>query len=196
MEYFNSDSIRRKVAGLPDWKRIAFMAACCERMLPNYETFSRETGFGRTDVLRQALDAIWLWAESDTLLKNLPDLIAEADKVAPDTEGSRSSYTSAALDAANSIAITLEAISEATDDRLVEVASLARDTVDLFVQQNGNLDTSSADFEERITSSPLMQTELTAQNQSLQALNDDQGERRVVAKLIRSEFSQRNLPDR
>lgn len=195
MEHFDTDAIRRKVAGLPDWKRVAFMGACCERMLPNYGTFSRQTGFGSADALRRALDVAWTWIESDTAPENLPELIAHVDLAAPDSEGHRSIYASAALNAVNGIAMTLEALRNATDSCVVGVASLARDTVDLFVQFRDDLDPSAPDFEEKIARSALMQAELTAQSRSLSALDDEQADRSALAKTIRAEFSQRSLPD-
>ena len=194
MERFDPDSIRRKAAHLSDWQRVAFMAACCERMLPNYETFHLQTGFGNPGVLRRGLDAVWAWIESDAPLEDATELISQVDLLAPSTEEFKSAYTSAALDAANSIAITLEAVGSASEDGVVEVASLARDTVDLFVQQRDDLDSSGADFENRINQSPLMQSELTAQRETMKELGENPGERRFVAKTIRLRFSRRSLP--
>lgn len=194
MERFDPDSIRRKAAHLSSWQRVGFMAACCERMLPNYETFHLQTGFGNPDVLRRGLDAVWAWMESDAPLEDAAELISQVDLQAPNTEKFKSAYTSAALDAANSIAITLEAVNGVSEDGLMEVASLARDTVDLFVQQHDDLDPSDPDLENRIMSSPLMQAELTAQRQTLEELGENLDDRRFVAKAIRSRFSQQSLP--
>lgn len=194
MERFDPDSIRRKAAHLSGWQRVAFMAACCERMLPNYETFHLQTGFGNPGVLRRGLDAVWAWVESDAPLEDTAELISQVDLQAPNTEEFKSAYTSAALDAANSIAITLEAVGGASEDGVVEVASLARDTVDLFIQQHDGLSPSDPGFEDRIMESSLMQTELTAQNQSLKELSESMNERSLVAKVVKYSFSNRSLP--
>jgi uncharacterized protein YjaG (DUF416 family) len=194
MERFDLDSVRQKAAHLSGWQRVAFMAACCERMLPNYETFHLQTGFGNPGVLRRGLDAVWAWIESDTPLEDAAELISQVDQQAPNTEEFKSAYTSAALDAANSIAITLEAVGSASEDGVAEVASLARDTVDLFVQQHDGLNPSDPDFENRIVGSSLMQAELAAQNQALKELGESTNERNLVAKLIKCSFSNRSLP--
>jgi uncharacterized protein YjaG (DUF416 family) len=194
MERFDPDSIRQKAAHLSGWQRVAFMAACCERMLPNYETFHMQTGFGNPGVLRRELDAVWAWIESDAPLKDAAELISQVDLQTPNTEEFKSAYTSAALDAANSIAITLEAMNGVSEDGVAEVASLARDSVDLFVQQHDDLDPSDLNFEHRIMSSPLMQAELAAQTQSLKELAENPNARSLVARTVKYSFSMRSLP--
>lgn len=185
---------RKLGANLPHWKRIAFMAACCERMLPNYETFNRQTGCGDPKVLRRALNAAWAWVETGSLSTNLRELIADADGQAPSKDAFGFTYTSAALDAANGIAETLESISDRSEHRVFAVASLARDTVDLFVQQHEKLCPSDPGFEDRIRASALMQAELRAQEHSFQALDLLHEENRSSARRELSRFFGRSLP--
>ncbi|WP_454828404.1 DUF416 family protein [Pseudoxanthomonas wuyuanensis] len=189
MDYLDPSKLRCLLRSLPGWKRVVFMAECCERMLPNYREFSLETGVGDIERLREALSAVWNWIETDKLPTNISELIAECDQQAPDTSEFSSVYTSAALDAANSIAVTLEALSEATEERAIEVASLARDTVDLFVQQRSDLDPNSPELERQILEHPLMQNELQSQRQCLEKLQDQTKERRLLAAAMRSKFS-------
>ena len=165
------------------------MVFCCERMLPNFKRFIIETGFGDAAVLRRALDAIWMWIENGTPPVALKELKAACEQQAPNTENFSSPYTSAALDAANSVAIALDAIEDDDAEHVVEVASLARDTVDLYVQEQLNLDPSEAEFENKILSSPLMQRELTHQYASLERLADLGGERGVASQKLRQDWS-------
>jgi uncharacterized protein len=88
----------------------------------------------------------------------------------PNTEQFRSPYTSAALDAANAIAAVLYGLERPEEARPVEVASLARDTVDLFVQNLMSLDPNVTGFEEAILEHSLMQRELRRQREDLDAL--------------------------
>lgn len=194
MESFDPSKLRKMLHSLPDWKRVGFMAACCERMLPNYRSFSSETGYGDTNRLSQALAEVWRWVETNQLPSDVNNLVRECEQQAPDTEEFTSIYTSAALDAANSIAATLEALSGAAEDRAIEVASLARDTVDLFVQQWNDLDPNSPDLEKQIIEAPLMQAELQRQRECLEQLKDQVGERRLIMAEIRARFSDRSLP--
>jgi len=194
MEHFDPRKIRNVLRLLSPWKRVAFMASCCERMLPNYLTFSSETGYGDVTRLNRGLAEVWRWVETNQAPTNVDALVQACEQQNPDTAEFSSIYTSAALDAANSIAATLEALGEATEDRAIEVASFARDTVDLFVQQWNDLDPNDSEIERRIVESPLMQSELKMQRHCLDRLLDDSVNRRLIVAEVRSKFSDRSLP--
>lgn len=194
MEHFDPRKMRNVLRTLPPWKRVAFMGSCCERMLPNYLTFSSETGYGDVTQLNRGLAEVWRWVETNQAPNDVDALVQACEQQGPDTAEFRSIYTSAALDAANSIATTLEALGEATEDRAIEVASLARDTIDLFVQQWNDLDPNDSEIERRIVESPLMQSELKMQRQCLERLSDDSVNRKLIVAEVRSKFSYRSLP--
>lgn len=170
------DEVETGLERLTGWRRTAFMACCCERMLPNYLKFQTECGFGDPSMLRTGLDAAWRSVGAQTTPKDLHAMIAACDQQAPDTSEFESIYTSAALDAASAIAVTLEAILEPTMDQVREVASLARDTADLLVQATRSLDMRDASFELTILASDLMQAEIQAQLHSIEWLLRDGGE--------------------
>lgn len=195
MEHFDNEKLRQEIGALSHWKRVTFMAACCERMLPNYRSFTMETGHGDPNLLSEALAEVWHWIETDQLPNSVISLVELCEQQAPDTIKFSSIYTSAALDAANSIATTLEALADASEDQALEVASLARDTVDLFVQQQYDLDPSSQDFEEQIVQHSLMQAELLAQRQSLEYLKSHAEEHQIIISGIMEMLSGRSLPD-
>lgn len=157
---------------LPPWKRIAFMAHCCQRTLGEFERFHKETLFGDPAILRGALNAIWAWVKDGTPVGSLEEVLLECEKQAPDTERFTSPYTSAALDAVNSIITTLEATRNPDDAKVSEVASLARDTVDLFVQFALDEEPTHPRYERLITEHVLMQRELRVQSDVLQRLRD------------------------
>jgi len=46
-------------------QQLTFGAACCERMLPNYEIFVREVGWRDAGPLRNALAAAWAACDSE-----------------------------------------------------------------------------------------------------------------------------------
>jgi uncharacterized protein YjaG (DUF416 family) len=167
MEMFEKDKVARCLANVPSWKRLAFMALVCERMIPNFERFSAETAFGDPRVLRHALDAAWTFIRTATVENNLEELKLACEKQAPDTEQFGSVFTSSALDAANAISTLLDAISDDTVELAVDVAELARDTVDMFVQRTEAPDPASVSLEHAILAHPLMQRELAHQRQDL-----------------------------
>jgi uncharacterized protein YjaG (DUF416 family) len=170
MEAFDEEALRRCLQRLAVWQRLAFLALIDTRMLSNYERFSTETGFGDVSVLRTAIDAAWTIVESGKLPNDLIALREACDRQAPNTEEFRSPYTSAALDAANAAAITLAALENPDESLVVEVASLSRDSVDIFVQSDINLDPNTSGFEEAILRHHLMQRELRNQREDLEAL--------------------------
>ncbi len=186
MEVYDEEKLGESLQRLPAWKRIAFMAQVGERLLPNYERFSRETGFGDVSLLRSALDAAWTWIESGKLPDGLKILRGACERQAPHTEKFRSPYTSAALDAANVAAAVLDALGRPNEAQPVEVASLARDTVDLFVQELMNLDPNAPGFEEAILRHDLMQRELRRQREDLEALNKSSDERQTAGRELRA----------
>src|SRR5262245_38473482 len=122
MEVFNEERLEALLQRLPAWKRIVFMAQVATRMLPNYERFSGETGFGDVSVLKRALDAAWFWMESGKAPCDLTALLDACEKQAPDTEDFGSPYTSAALDAANAAAYILDAIERPDEAQSTVVA--------------------------------------------------------------------------
>jgi uncharacterized protein YjaG (DUF416 family) len=189
METFDEGRLGRSLRKLPPWKRIAFMAQIGERMLPNFQRFSAETGFGDVSVLRNALDTAWAWIESGRLLSNLAELREACEQQAPDTELFSSPYTSAALDAANVAALLLDALEQPDEAQPVDVASLARDTVDLFVQERMNLDPNAPGFEETILRHHLMQSELRHQREDLEALTRWSEDRESLGRELRAKFA-------
>lgn len=192
MEVFDEDKLERQLQKLAAWKRVAFMAQIGVRMLPNYERFSVETGFGDVSVLKRAFDTAWSWVESEELPHDLAALREACERQAPNTEQFDSPYTSAALDAANAAAAILDAIAHPGESRSSEVASLARDTVDLYVQELLNLDPDAADFEEKISRHDLMQRELRRQREDLEALMKWTGPRSTASRELRARSEARS----
>jgi len=175
--------------GMPCWKRVAFMAYCCERMLPNYRSFQVDTGYGDVAPMRNALDAVWKWIEDGRAVPDLAVLASACEQQSPDTAEFLSIYTSAALDAATATAATLEALADATAKSVIDVASLARDTIDLFVQETEGLDPNDANLERRIIEHRLMQSELRTQKESLALLRNLQEDREKVGVDLRARWS-------
>jgi len=56
--------ICRHLGDVPTWKRVAFMAACCEPMLLNYRLYQEASGYGSVQLLRKGLDLVWRAAET------------------------------------------------------------------------------------------------------------------------------------
>ncbi|MBD2410323.1 hypothetical protein FACHB389_01730 [Nostoc calcicola FACHB-389] len=62
LKYGEFDILEQELESLPPMHRVAFAAACCERLFPNYGIFLREIkeqGWNEKDPIREALDEIW-----------------------------------------------------------------------------------------------------------------------------------------
>lgn len=164
---FDEPELERQLSELTEDGLLAFGLLCCERMIPNYFMFSQKNGWGNPIILRKALDFGW-----DRLLGELPstsssNLKEQCEENAPDTEDFESSLVSPALDAAVSIATLLELLEDRSPKHALEIACLARDTVDMYIQELENLSPGGQDLEEQIRSHKLMQTELRNQHDDL-----------------------------
>jgi uncharacterized protein len=171
---FDPDRLKRALEALPPRHRVAFAAACCERLLPNYAAFARIARWGDPRVLREALDFIWgEIGKPRSDRRNVRQMIARCEELVPDTESFSADYTSAAVDASTAILETLDALLDASPQRVVDVASVCRDTVDMFVHERDDLDfNTDPDFEAKIAGDPLMVTELARQAAVLRQLQE------------------------
>jgi uncharacterized protein YjaG (DUF416 family) len=73
---FDEKALLAQLRRLPNQLCVAFAAACAERQLPNYASFSKVTGTGNPNLLAKALIRIWQDIEGNSatrveLLKKL-----------------------------------------------------------------------------------------------------------------------------
>src|SRR4051812_1651804 len=62
LKYGEFDILERELEALPPMHRVAFAAACCERLYPHYDIFLRtirEDDWNGEDLFRVGLDEIW-----------------------------------------------------------------------------------------------------------------------------------------
>jgi uncharacterized protein YjaG (DUF416 family) len=155
-----------KDLGFP--RSVAFAASCCERMLPNYIAFKRQERWGDASPLQEALDLIWSCLTANrTSRSQVRRLLKAIDKVTPDTEDFETILVSSALDACTGLSRTLSCILRPDLEKVVEVATFARDTVDMYVQELEEIEPNAADLEARVLRHPLLQRELRKQQHDL-----------------------------
>lgn len=168
---FDPELLAEELEGLSKERRVAFCVACCQRMLQNYEKFSRMENWGRRHVLTTALEEVWSFLEGNPLAKErIDELARECEGAAPDTEEFSSLYTSSALDAASALVETLRCCEDGDPRHGVIVGGAARDSVDMYVQMRDQLDPGAVTLEETILRDPLMQRELEKQRADLATL--------------------------
>ncbi|WP_437631744.1 DUF416 family protein [Sorangium sp. So ce854] len=184
MDAFDGGALERSLAPLPREALIAFGLGCCERLYPNYLAFKRETGWGEPDVLRNGLDLAWGVLEGFGPSHDSVNFARqEAQRAEPETEDFDTILVSPALDAAAAVCLVLKFIEEGGVEKIVEIASLCTDTVDMFVQAQDGLDPNDPKLEERILIHRLMQRELERQHDDVLALRSFSGRPTEVARL-------------
>jgi uncharacterized protein YjaG (DUF416 family) len=187
---FDPDLLEYELRRLPRPHRVAFAAACCERLLPNYAEFVREVRWGDTALLRGALDYIWSAIGVGSVSvsgEELNRLIQLCDDVIPDTEDFETSLVSAALDAGTAVVGTLRALLDGDTKHVIEVASYCRDTVHMYIQDRDNLDYRDPLFDIKIERDPLMRREFERQSAILSKLASHPVLDERVVKSIRDE---------
>jgi uncharacterized protein YjaG (DUF416 family) len=168
---FDPDSLRSELVRLSVLHRVAFCASCCQRMLPNYEKFHRMEEWGNPNVLKTGLAEVWAFLAGQRMAtSHLEALARDCANAAPDTERFSSLYTSSGLDAASSIVETLRCSVDGEPARAVQVATSARDSVDMYIQMTKDLDSSGPAMEEAIANDPLMRREIEKQQADLAGL--------------------------
>lgn len=187
MNKYLDDSVRVKISKLQPWAILAFMASCCERMIPNYREFNRQTRFGDVDVLRNALDAVWRSVAGDADVAGLQGLALSCEAQAPEPSNYDSTYSSAALDAATAISMAAAAATASPDSHVaLGVAELGRDTVDIYIQLSEEVDPNAEGFEFSILSNPLMQAELGRQYRALDCLSEVDNDGVMRSEIVRN----------
>jgi uncharacterized protein YjaG (DUF416 family) len=149
----------------------AFGALCCERLFPNYVAFQSEAQWGRPELLRQALDTVWLDLSGQVIsLDEVRRLVEECEFVAPHSDDFDYLRVTSAQDACFAICSLLEHVLNPEPEMIVRIATYATDSVDLFVQEIENMKPNAPNLEEMILAHPLMQQELVRQAHDLEAV--------------------------
>jgi len=164
---FNEEQLNNQLRKLTAKQRFAFALSCCERLYPNYHIFTKEHNWGNSLFLREALDYCWKYLENDDIKGETDALIKKCDSVTPDTEDFCGVYVSPALDAAVCTTNTLKLMTSDSIDKVVEIASLCIDTVDMYVQEIEDLNSGDPELEKKILQHKLMQSELGRQKEDL-----------------------------
>ncbi len=180
---YSKKLIESKLTSLDQKGQIAFGAACCERMIPNYSAFSQECEWGDVTILRNALDQIWSHIEEKTLLEEKIETLSNlCVKCAPDLDDFRSLLAGHAQNAALSICAVFDYLLTKESERIAQVSAFSVDTVDSHVQEIESMSPSDSDFEKKIRNHPLMEAEINWQFSALTYLNGECTEQEAKSK--------------
>jgi uncharacterized protein len=149
-------------------KQLAFALLVFERMLPCLSVFSKDTGLDDSYCL-QARESAWKALEGKE--SGSRQSLSEAClKNAPDTEDYSHELTSSALNTALAMRDILEFAMGGPTDLIVDVATLAKDSIYLYLTSLETAVVSSAEQDERIASHPLMRQEMLREAEDIRYL--------------------------
>ncbi len=142
-------------------KQITFAYLTCERLFRNYLHFSTQYKFGNPILIRNVIDQIRRYINGYELTAaEAKQLINTVSINSPLPEKYDSIYASSALDACTVIIDSLNFIFDENTSRLVDISTMAFDTVDMFIQERDNLDFNvDMEFENKIQNDKLYKTE-------------------------------------
>lgn len=171
MPAFDAQLLKDRLAALSLEKKLAFGVLCCERLLPNYLAFQKDSGWGDDAHVRNALDC----ATSFVLgkkpnLQEIKTASAACESAAPNSDDFSSIYVTSAQDACFSICSLLDCLIEEDVGKIVRAAIYATESVDLYVQEIEAMDPADPQLEKRILMHHLMQRELQQQEKDLVAI--------------------------
>jgi uncharacterized protein YjaG (DUF416 family) len=164
-------SIESKIVKLDFKQQVLFAVLICEKLLPNYRQFSEREEWGNIEVLEEAIVILYQFLQdidlNDTELDGIYEKIIEITPDVTSFEGELASY---ALDACSVVSDSVEFLLSEDLSYLLNIASIARDTVDTFAQESEELNPGDEDFEARIAQNFYMQKEYKRQHEVLDKL--------------------------
>lgn len=159
-------ALRQEIEHLTKRHKLAFALLLCERMIPALDKFAREVEFD-SSLYHSGLESIWKFLKDDTSSSNYHQIAEECFNGAPDTEDFNHPLTTAALNAALSIAATIRFLADDDVDHIVEATCLARDTAAMHVQAIEAMPPRSLDLDD-VMKHPFVQHELRQQAEDLE----------------------------
>ncbi|MEH2217528.1 MAG: DUF416 family protein [Nostoc sp.] len=180
LKYGQLDILEQELETLLPMHRIAFAAACCERLFPNYGIFLRdikEQGWNEKDPIREALEEIWEFLVGKNVdAARFRQLLSNCERYPYDYENEE---TAESQRAAWAICSTLELCLEPTLSNIISVAKHIEETLFEYLDcemsefENANWDKKShKQVLEVIANHPFTIREMAKQSEDLQHLQE------------------------
>lgn len=136
LKYGEFDILERELEALAPMHRVAFAAACCERLYPHYDIYlraAREDDWDGEDLFRVALDEIWEFLVGKKIdASRFRQLYFNCDESYPDYENVD---TPEAQTAAGAILNTLELCLDPRVQHTISVAKEIDETLFIYIER-------------------------------------------------------------
>lgn len=134
LKYRQFHILEQELEALPPMHRVAFAAACCERLYPHYDIYlraAREDDWDGEDLFRVALDEIWEFLAGKKVdASRFRQLYSDCDESYPDYENVD---TPESQMAATAILNALELCLEQTPQEIILVAKEIDETLFMYI---------------------------------------------------------------
>lgn len=175
--------ICRHLGSAGEWKRLAFMASCCEPMLLNFRLYHDTSQLGSPELLRRGLDFAWQTARDDSVAGEADVLVKPCRRQAPSRHEEGHSFAQAATQTCFAISHTLRSLRGPRLIDALEVADAAIYAIELHYRNELLLSKRTRSDREF-----LLRSEIMRLTQSLERLAaaPETDRLKVVARLRRS----------
>jgi uncharacterized protein YjaG (DUF416 family) len=189
MHKFDESRVADRLARVSPRARVAFAAACAERLFPTYRQYVARAGVNDDGALRRMLDAAWDAAAGMPHAQGaeLADLIETCMDLIPNSEGGPPfRELPVAEDCGAAVAYSLRCLENEDAREAAWAARCAYEAMDHVVVRRTGIDVNAHRAEGRILANPLIQTELGFQEEDLAWLESNRTEEsKVTIELLR-----------
>ena len=106
---FPREKVLERLASLSERQRVAYAAACAERLMPLYRWFQSIESWGDAEVLERGIELAWNWVKGERSgAAELAEAVHECDAVIPDVDDFHTPLASRALDAGSAVMQALQ----------------------------------------------------------------------------------------
>lgn len=179
LDLYDHSNLNDSLTRIKPLARIAFAAACCERLLPNYRYFSQVENWGDVKKLELSLEYIWKVVKGQVPDQDIVEEFRQqciSSTPEADDFPARSPEPEA-TEVTIAIRRTLEACLDPTPTLVISIAGCITETLDMFVSRRDpefdvDFNTDGLEkYRERIAVHPLTVKELLKQTDDLTKLN-------------------------
>jgi uncharacterized protein YjaG (DUF416 family) len=185
---FDGAELVRQLERLSPLLRVAFAAACAERLFPAYPPFAERSGRGGPRELALMLERLWQDLEGDPMDPDeLQRALDRCETLIPDEdEGGWVEGQAQAEDAAAALAYALDSRHSGSAQAAALAGRRAYEALEHLVINREGIDLTRPTAEEQVLSHPLISAELARQHRDLDELlgvTDETGIPGIVSRL-------------
>ena len=162
--------IHKRLENLESWQHLTFMAALCERMMPNFKLFCQMNELGsEAKTYQNILNLVWEYLTIKDSKINFENQLEKLENIIPDVNDYDNFGVIPALDACQALSETLHAIiAGETLEKAIEISQISLGTVATLLETEYGRNFSESELKE----SEDIQAELDVQWQIYRLLKE------------------------